>query len=104
MMYGTIARFRIQEGKEADLRRLFEDDTENTPGFVFAHVYRMDGDPLNLMLAVAFESREAYHANAESTDQQRQYEQYRALLEEEPEWHDGEIIFSQSSDGSATSG
>jgi quinol monooxygenase YgiN len=104
MMYGTIARFRIREGKEADLRRIFEDDTENTPGFLFAHVYRMDDDPQSLMLAVAFESREAYRANAESPAQQKQYEQYRALLEEEPEWHDGEIIFSQGSDGSVTGG
>jgi hypothetical protein len=33
-------------------------------------------------------------ANAASPEQHARYEQYRALLTAEPEWHDGEIVHS----------
>ncbi len=93
-MYGTIAKLRVRQGKEAELMKTFEGEEEDTPGFVSAHVYRMDDDPQTLMLAVAFDSRESYHRNAQSPEQHQEYLRYRELLEEEPEWHDGEIIHS----------
>lgn len=93
-MYGTIARMRVKAGKEQELRETMGVEGRDTPGFVFAHVYRMDDDPQVVMLAVAFDSRENYRANAESPEQNAEYEAYRALLEEEPEWHDGEIIWA----------
>ena len=93
-MYGTIARMRVQAGKEAELGRVMQDRSREIPGFLFAHVYRMDEDPQTLMLVVAFRDREAYHANARSPEQDAEYQHYRALLEADPEWHDGEIIFS----------
>jgi hypothetical protein len=43
---------------------------------------------------VAFESKEAYQKNAASPEQNARYEEYRALLDADPEWHDGEIIAS----------
>ena len=93
-MYGTIAKLRVKPGNEEELRQAMGANAEGTPGFVFAHVYRLDDDPQTLMLAVAFDSRERYRANAESPEQHQEYLAYRALLEEEPEWHDGEILFS----------
>lgn len=93
-MYGTIATMRVKPGKEQELQRAMTLEGRDVPGFVFAHIYRMDDDPNTLMLAVAFDSRETYRANAESPEQHAEYETYRALLEEEPEWHDGEIVFS----------
>ncbi len=93
-MYGTIARLHVKAGREQELRDAMGNAGRDTPGFVFAHVYRMDDDPQVLMLAVAFDSRESYRANAESPEQHAEYEVYRALLEEEPEWHDGEIIWA----------
>ena len=38
-----------------------------------------------------FEDRATYDANADDPKQHEMYVKYRALLEEEPEWHDGEI-------------
>ena len=38
-----------------------------------------------------FEDREAYERNADAPAQHERYVQYRALMEEEPEWHDGVI-------------
>jgi len=93
-MYGTIARIRIQPGKEEELRQLGQEMAQQIPGFVFQHVYRTDADPHEFYLVVAFESKQAYQANAASPEQHRRYEQYRALLAADPEWHDGEIIDS----------
>ena len=101
-MYGTIAKLRVKAGKEEELRQVFEGESENTPGFVSAHVYRMDDDPQTLMLAVVFTDRESYRANAESPDQHEEYLRYRELLEEEPEWHDGEIIQATTADTTVT--
>ena len=63
----------------------------------------MDADPRTLMLVVAFTDREAYHANAASPEQHQRYLRYRELLEAEPEWHDGEIIFSTTGAAAAAS-
>jgi len=96
-MYGTIAKMRVKPGKEMELHKTLDIEDRDTPGFLFAHVYRMDDDPQVLWLVVAFDSRESYRANAESPEQHKEYEAYRALLDEEPEWHDGEILFATES-------
>ena len=49
-------------------------------------------DPGELFLVAIFESRQAYWANAQSPEQDRRYLELRALLDSDPEWHDGEII------------
>jgi quinol monooxygenase YgiN len=94
-MYGTIARMQTKPGAEQQLRDFSEQQSRNTtPGLVFDYVYRSDANPNEVWLVVGFESKAAYDANAQSPDQHARYEQYRALLTADPEWHDGEIVFS----------
>jgi quinol monooxygenase YgiN len=93
-MYGTIARMRMKPGKVEQLLKIERAGADTTPGFVFSHVYQMDADSDEYYLVVAFESKEAYHKNAQSPEQHQEYLKYRALLDEEPEWHDGEIVYS----------
>jgi hypothetical protein len=45
-----------------------------------------------LYLVVCFKDRASYVANAQSPAQHARYEQMRALLTADPEWHDGEIL------------
>jgi quinol monooxygenase YgiN len=97
-MYGTIARLRVKPGKEEELRRLGQEMSPQIPGLVFEHVYRTDADANELYLVVAFASEQAYCANAGSPEQHQRYEQLRALLDADPEWHDGEIIDSYPGD------
>ena len=93
-MYGTIAKLRIRPGTEAELERLSREEVPQIEGFRFQYVFRMDADPQEVYLVVGFESEEAYRRNAESAEQHARYEGYRALLERDPEWHDGEVVFS----------
>ncbi len=93
-MYGTVARMRVKPGSEAALRKLTEEQARDIPGLVGDYVYRIDNEPDVYYLAVMFESKEAYVSNAQSPEQHARYQQYREYLQDDPEWHDGEIVSS----------
>ena len=93
-MYGTVARLRIKPGGEAELDRIGREHSTQIKGLVFEHVFRLDEDPQQAMLVVAFTDKAAYEANATSPEQRERYGQLRALMTADPEWHDGEIISS----------
>jgi heme-degrading monooxygenase HmoA len=81
------------EGADVMLQRQYEQ--VRIPGHVATHLYRSDADPREFYLSVLFESREAYEANARSPEQDARYRQLRQLLEADPEWHDGEVVYEQ---------
>ena len=94
-MYGTVARMRLKPGAEQKMLDLMRAEAEvGIPGDRGTIVYRSDRDPNEFYLAVVFESREAYRANAESPEMHTRYLEYRELLDADPEWHDGEIVYS----------
>jgi len=70
-------------------------DRLKIPGFVSTVVYRMDRDPNEIYMAVAFKDKDSYLANARDPKQDERYKKMRALLAGDPEWHDGEIIQSE---------
>lgn len=94
-MYGTIARLRARPGVELQLQALASDPEElSIPGFVAQYIDRMDTDSNEYWLTVVFEDKESYVKNAESAEQDARYRKFRALLEADPEWHDGEIVLA----------
>jgi heme-degrading monooxygenase HmoA len=93
-MYGTVARFRVKPGMEQKLQETMTGD-ENIPGYVGALVYKMDNNPNEMYLAVVFDSKEAYVKNADSPEQDARYREFREMLEADPEWHDGEVVYSK---------
>ncbi|MGH2500612.1 MAG: putative quinol monooxygenase [Candidatus Limnocylindria bacterium] len=96
-MYGTIARLRARAGSEGRLRQLMaEYEDLAVAGFAGTSVYRMDADPNEYYLAVAFEDRKSYAANAADPAQDARYRKLRELLEADPEWHDGEIVWTSA--------
>jgi quinol monooxygenase YgiN len=98
-MYGTIAKIQLKPGKEAEaIRLMWEFEGDHVPGSVSEYLYRTDDKPNEYYLAVAFESKEAYVANADSPEQDARYRKLAALFASEPEWHDGEIVFVAASE------
>ena len=91
-MYGTVAKLRVKSGRESDLvQHLNQYRGDLARGFVASALYRADeGD--GHWLAVVFESKEAYEANADSPEQDARFREFRELLETDPEWHDGEVL------------
>lgn len=93
-MYGTVARLRLKSGAEPQMRELMKEyEGLNVPGYIRSTVYNMDGDSNEFYMAVVFEDRESYRANAESSEQHARYEKMAAILDGEPEWHDGEVAY-----------
>ena len=90
-MYGTIARVKIDPAKVEELKALGR-RIGVAPGQIARYVYQMDANPGELFLVVVFESREAYWANAQSPEQNQRFQEMRALMLADPEWHDGEIV------------
>jgi heme-degrading monooxygenase HmoA len=93
MLYGTVARIHVKPGAEQPLMAQFRDFASlHVPGYRATYAYRMDSDPNEFYLAVVFDSKESYRANAESPEQDKRYREMLPLLERAPEWHDGEIL------------
>ena len=91
-MYGTVARTRVKPENREALRKVFErQDADGSPaGFVTAYtLFENDSDAA--WLFAVFEDRASYDANADDPRQNDRYVEYRALMEDDPEWHDGEI-------------
>ena len=90
-MYGTIARLKIDPTKIEELIAV-GDSMGTAPGQLARYAYQTDADPGEIYLVAVFESKEAYWANAQSPEQHERYMRLRALLLEDPEWHDGAIV------------
>ena len=96
-MYGTVARWQVKEGKEKDLEQLAEElMRERAPGSQSVVLYRADANPREYWVASTWDSREAYHSNSRTPEQDQRYRQLRELMDADPEWHDGEIVVSQT--------
>lgn len=94
-MYGTVARVRLLPGALPAMNVLFDEfKAANVPGVVGELMYRMDADPDEYFMVAVFDSRESYRANAEDPAQHERFLAMRALLQSDPEWHDGEIVIS----------
>ena len=96
-MYGTVARMQLKPGMESKLvDEMAQYERLKIPGYVNTMVYRMDRDPNEMYVAVAFKDKESYVANARDPKQDERFRKLRGLLTADPEWHDGEVIGSHA--------
>ena len=94
-MYGTVARLRVKPGAEKALLEMTKSESGiKIPGFIRQYVYRMNSNPNEFYLVVIFENKQTYIANADSPEQDARYHEFRLLLEDDPEWHDGDIVYA----------
>ena len=99
-MFGSIAVVKPKEGKEAAVVAMFDEWWRmRSPGPVHealaAHVFRRLDRPGELMVPVVFEDRASYEENARDPAQSHWHRRLVALLEEEPQWIDGDVLSSQ---------
>ena len=91
--YGTIAKMRLLPGAEPLFRAHFAALVhEQLPGWVSTTFYQSDQDRLDVWMVVAFESREAYRANAARPNMDALYRRIRGCLASDPEWNDGFLM------------
>jgi quinol monooxygenase YgiN len=92
VMYGTVARTRVKPENRDKLGEVFARQTaaRPRPGMVTAYTLFENDSDVAWLFAV-FQDRASYDKNADDPAQDRDYQEYRALMEDEPEWHDGQI-------------
>lgn len=91
-MYGTIAKMKVKKGALEEIRKM---ETGRQPeGFMGTLVFQSDDDANEVWLIAIFRDKESYFANAHSPEQYQEFQRVRAQLTSDPEWHDGEVVFS----------
>ena len=89
-MFGSVFKMMVKAGKKDELMKLMMDDSGRVPsGMKAAYMYDTGGD--EVWGVAVFEDENSYRANADSPEQNQDYEQMRALLTSDPEWHDGTV-------------
>ena len=89
-MYGTVAHTRVKAENRQALNDAMAFEGEAPDGFLHGFmVYEEDGD--SAWMVAVFRDRDSYDRNANDPRMHEQYVRYRGLMEQDPEWHDGEI-------------
>ncbi len=97
MMYGTVAKMRVKVGAQEEFLRVTEEiEGVAVPGIVAVYVYQMDADSREYYMMAMFDSKESYFANANSPEQHDRFMQFMTVLESEPEWHDGTVVYANA--------
>lgn len=91
-MYGTVARCIVKPENREALRELSERQIaeREVAGYVTSYMLFENDSDVCWLFAI-FEDFHTYTANADSPEQDAQYREFRALMESDPEWHDGVI-------------
>jgi quinol monooxygenase YgiN len=94
-MYGTVAMCTVAPENVEGLRALAAaEELVGIDGYLGTDMMVPENHPGTLLMVVRFTDRDSYVANAESPDQNARYEEFRALMEADPVWYDGEWITS----------
>jgi quinol monooxygenase YgiN len=91
-VYGTVSKTQVKEGNREKLRALMQDQMASraVSGFITSYVL-YENNSETAWLFVLFEDKESYDRNADDPAMDANYQAYRALMEADPEWHDGAI-------------
>jgi quinol monooxygenase YgiN len=90
-MYGTIARMKVKQENVQKLRDLMSEvEQREVPGYRASHILVPDKWNDEILMAVFFDDKASYDKNADDPAMHEDYLRYRALLEADPEWTDGE--------------
>jgi hypothetical protein len=89
-MFGTVFRARPKSGKLPDIMKLGNEQSQRgNRGWI--RTYILEEASGDIWGTVLFEDERSYRANAADPAQDAWYQKFRALLEADPEWHDGSI-------------
>lgn len=92
-MYGTVARMQVTLENLEKLKVLMETvESRAVEGYVGNYILIPDVWHDEILMVVMFEDRATYVKNANDPAMHEDFLKYRALLEADPEWTDGEWL------------
>ena len=89
-MFGTVGRAHIKPENKEKFVEVLGNQTTDVHGFRGAYVMFPENREGEVVLVAMFDDADSYWKNADDPAQHQRYLEYRALLEDEPEWSDGE--------------
>lgn len=90
-MYGTIMRGSVRpEDRAAFAAAMAEGESVPVPGFLSSHLMFPDDRSDEVWLTVFFTDKSSYLRNADDPEQHARYVKFRAYLQSDPSWTDGE--------------
>jgi heme-degrading monooxygenase HmoA len=89
-MFGTVGRAHINPENKEKFVEVLRSQPTDVPGFRSAYVMFPQNREGEVILVAMFEDADTYWKNADDPAQHQRYLEYRAVLEDEPEWSDGE--------------
>jgi quinol monooxygenase YgiN len=93
-MFGTVARVKVQPGKEQEFATVVDQWTAvraAATGQVAGYLVKLDNRPGEYLAIGVFRDRETYDANAKDSTTDSWYRKMRETLVVDPEWNDGEV-------------
>jgi hypothetical protein len=90
-MYGTLMRARAKPGRREEVVAMMGESLD-TRGFRATYLLLPDDDEQSVIAGVLFDDRATYSANAHDPATEAWYGRFRALLEDDPEWTDGDWV------------
>jgi hypothetical protein len=92
-MYGTVGRARVSpQNRDRLVEMMTSPAYVEVPGYRRGYLMFPENREGEVLIVAVFEDRESYRRNADDPAQHERYLAYRALLEDEPEWSDGEWV------------
>ena len=90
-MYGSVFKMKAKAGAKGDLISLMDDEMRTRVLKGVRASYLLDGGGDEVWGVAVFDDEKTYRENAASPEQDAAYRRMRALLQADPEWHDGAI-------------
>lgn len=61
-------------------------------GAVAGYLYKLDKKPGEYLIVAVFQDKATHTANAQTPEQDAWFRKFRAFIEADPAWEDGEIV------------
>lgn len=90
MKFGSVFKMKPRAGQKQAVIDLFKSGRgpAEIKGFLTAHVFDCGDEVWGVAV---FQDEKTYRDNANDPAQDKEYRQLRALLDADPEWHDGAV-------------
>jgi hypothetical protein len=94
-MYGTIGHLSIKPGLVSKITQYLH-DFDKVPGVLKSSLYCIDADSHDYYWTIVWADKKAHDTNASSADFPDRYAQFLTVLNGDPEWYDGECVYSMA--------
>ncbi|MEK7248438.1 MAG: hypothetical protein AAB092_08205 [Chloroflexota bacterium] len=92
----TFWKMKVQPGKAGEIQKIMssaqDQERIKAAGWQLTVVGTRKDNPDEIWGMVTWDTSDRYYKNAESPDQDKDYQQMRALLTADPEWFDCDVV------------